>query len=135
IPFTFKSSWRNKRRTLLTIASITTSLCLLGVLIAVYHSFYYRQGAPQEALRLVTRNRVSLVFSLPEYYEPRIRQIPGVREVCPSSWYGGIYIDDRPEHFFPRFATDPENIFKVYPEMKISPEELKAFQSERTAAA
>jgi putative ABC transport system permease protein len=135
VPFTFRSSLRNKRRTFLTVASIGISLFLLGMLIAIYHAFYYRTGPPEEALRLVTRNRVSLTFALPEYYGERIKQIAGVREVVPTSWFGGIYIDNRPEHFFPRFATDPEKIFTVYPEFKISPEELKAFQADRTAAA
>ena len=135
VPFAFKNSLRNKRRTFLTIASLAVSLFLLGMLMALYHAFYFREGPPQEALRLVTRHRVSLVFSLPENYEPRVRQVGGVREVTSRTWFGGIYIDNRPEHFFPRFATDPEKIFLVYPEMKITPEELKAFQSDRAGAA
>jgi len=135
IPFAFKNSLRNKKRTILTIASISVSLFLLGILIAVYHAFYFRAAPPEQALRLVMRNRVSLTFSIPEYYEPKIRQISGVKEVVSRSWFGGLYIDNRPEHFFPRFATDPERIFKVYPEMTVDPEQLKAFQSERTAAA
>jgi putative ABC transport system permease protein len=135
IPFAFKNSLRNKRRTILTIASISVSLFLLGMLIAVYHAFYFRPGPPEQALRLVMRNRVSLTFPIPEYYESKIRRIAGVREVVSRSWFGGLYIDNRPEHFFPRFGTDPERIFKVYPEMTIDPEQLKAFQSERTAAA
>jgi putative ABC transport system permease protein len=134
VPFAFKNSLRNKRRTILTIASISVSLFLLGMLIAVYHAFYYRNAAPEEALRLVTRNRVSLAFPLPEYYEQQIKKISGVREICPRSWFGGIYIDSRPEHFFARFSTDPEKIFRVYPEVKISPEELKAFQADRAGA-
>jgi len=135
VPFAFKNSLRNKRRTILTIASISISLFLLGMLVAVYHAFYYREAPPEQALRLVVRHRVSLTFPLPEYYEQRIRQIQGVREVCPVSWFGGIYIDRRPEHFFARFSADPERIFLVHSEFKISPEQLKAFQSERTAAA
>jgi len=135
VPFAFKNSLRNKRRTLLTIASVSVSLFLLGMLVAVYHAFYYRSAAPEEALRLVTRNRVSLAFPLPEYYEPQIKKMTGVREICPRSWFGGIYIDNRPEHFFARFSTDPEKIFHVYPEVKISPEELKAFQGDRAGAA
>ena len=135
IPFAFKNSLRNKRRTILTIASISVSLFLLGVLIAVYHAFYFRAAPPEQALRLVMRNRVSLTFSIPEYYEPKIRQIAGVKEVVSRSWFGGLYIDNRAEHFFPRFGTDPERVFKVYPEMTVDPEQLKAFQSERTAAA
>ena len=135
IPFAFKNSIRNKRRTILTILSISVSLFLLGMLFALYHAFYYRSGPPEQALRMVTRNRVSLTFSLPEYYGEKIRQVSGVKYLTTRTWFQGLYIDNRPEHFFPRFATDPEMIFQVYPEMKISPDELKAFQSERTAAA
>ena len=32
LPFVLKNSWRNRRRTLLTIVSISVSLCLLGEL-------------------------------------------------------------------------------------------------------
>ncbi len=135
VPFAFKNSLRNKRRTLLTIASISVSLFLLSMLIAIFHLFYYRQASPQEALRLVTRHRVSLTFSLPEYYRERIKKVPGVREVGRDSWFGGIYIDNRPEHFFARFASDAEKVFAVQPEYKITPEQLKAFQSDRQGAA
>ena len=135
LPFAFKNSLRNKRRTILTILSISVSLFLLGMLFALYHAFYYRAGPPEQALRMVTRNRVSLTFPLPEWYGEKIRQVSGVKHLTTRTWFQGQYIDNRPEHFFPRFATDPEMIFQVYPEMKISPDELKAFQSERTAAA
>jgi putative ABC transport system permease protein len=135
VPFAFKNSLRNKRRTFLTIASISVSLFLLGMLFAVYHAFYYQAETPSGALRLVVRNRVSLTFSLPEYYEEKIRKVKGVKEVSPSSWFGGTYIDSRPEHFFARFSTDPEKIFKVMTDFKVDPEQLKAFQNERTAAA
>jgi putative ABC transport system permease protein len=135
LPFAFKNSLRNKRRTLLTIVSIGFSLFLLSMLIAIFHLFFYAEGPPQEALRMVTRHRVSLAFPLPEYYGERIKRVQGVREVCPLTWFGGIYIDNRPEHFFARMATDPEKFFQTYSEFKISPEHLKAFQSERTAAA
>ncbi len=135
VPFAFKNSLRNKRRTFLTIASISVSLFLLGMLFAVYHAFYYSPEAPSAALRLVVRNRVSLTFSLPEYYEEKIRKVAGVKEVSPASWFGGIYIDNRPEHFFARFSTDPEKIFKVATDFKVDPGQLKAFQNERTAAA
>src|SRR4030095_7068049 len=131
----FKNSLRNNRRPILTISSISVSLFLLGMLIAVYHAFYFRAAPPEQALRLVMRNRVSLTFPIPEYYEPKIRQISGVKEVVARSWFGGQYIGDRPEHFFARFGTDPERIFKVDPEMKIDPEQLKTFQNDRTAAA
>lgn len=135
LSFALKNALRNKRRTLLTVASVSVSLFLLGTLISIYHAFYHREGDPEQALRLVTRNRVSLTFSLPEHYEQQIRKVPGVRQLAPTSWFGGVYLDNRPENFFPRFATDPQRIFEVYREFKVPPDQLKAFQSERTAAA
>ena len=37
LPLVLKNCWRNRRRTFLTIASISVSMCLLGVMIAMYH--------------------------------------------------------------------------------------------------
>ena len=135
LPFALKNALRNRRRTLLTVLSVSVSLFLLGTLIAVYFAFYHRDGAPEEALRLATRHRVSLTFPLPEYYSARIRQVPGVTRVCRASWYGGVYIDRRPEHNFARFAVDHDQIFDIRPELKIAPDQRAAFERERTAAA
>jgi hypothetical protein len=84
IPFAFKNSLRNKRRTILTIASISVSLFLLGMLIAIYHAFYFRAAPPEQALRLVMRNRVSLTFSIPEYYEPKSARSQGSKRLFPA---------------------------------------------------
>lgn len=48
-----KNVWRNRRRTTLTVISIGVSLCLLGVLMAVYKAFYLAQATPEQARRLV----------------------------------------------------------------------------------
>ena len=40
LPLILKNCWRNRRRTLLTIASIGVSMCLLGVMIAMFHAMY-----------------------------------------------------------------------------------------------
>src|SRR6266516_4211405 len=39
--------------------------------------------------RLVTRHSVSLVYNLPLSYEGRIAQVPGVKGVAISTWFGG----------------------------------------------
>ena len=80
LPLILKNCWRNRRRTILTIVSIGVSMCLLGVMIAVYHALYLSDPTPEQALRLVTRNRVSLTQVLPESYGARLRQLPGVQE-------------------------------------------------------
>jgi len=133
LPLILKNCWRNRRRTVLTILSIGVSLCLLGVLMAIYHAFYFADPPPGSALRLVTRNKVSLAFPMPQSYRDKIKQIPGVREVGISQWFGGKYIDNRPEHMFARFAVEPDRIFILRSEITIPEDQQKAFQQERTA--
>jgi putative ABC transport system permease protein len=129
-----KNSWRNRRRTTLTVISIGVSLCLLGVLLAMYAAFFYSKPSAYQALRLVTRNRVSLAFPMPIYYGGKIRSIPHVREVGMTQWFGGTYKDARdPKNFFARFAVEPENIFVLRGEAQIPEDEKKAFLGERTA--
>ncbi|HEV2177786.1 MAG TPA: ABC transporter permease [Terriglobia bacterium] len=133
LPLILKNCWRNRRRTILTIASVGVSLCLLGVLMAIYHAFYFSDPAPAESLRLVTRNRVSLALPLPQFYGEKIKQIPGVRDVEIEQWFGGQYIDDRPEHMFARMAVQPDKFFGIYGEVQMPENQKKAFQQERTA--
>jgi putative ABC transport system permease protein len=134
LSFILKNAWRNRRRTILTVISISVSMCLLGVLMAVYHAFYLSDPPPGQALRLVTRHRVSLVFTMPQAYADRIRHIAGAREVVIRNWYGGVYKDARDfKNFFPRFATEPDRMFNVWTDLKIPEDQKKAFQSERSA--
>src|ERR1700676_108385 len=132
LPLVFKNSWRNKRRTSLTILSVGVSLCLLGVLMAIYHAFYLSTPSQYSALRLVTRNKVSLTVPLPQSYGDKIKTIPGVAEVARNQWFGGKYIDER--HFFAQFGTDPEKLFVLRPEVSLPEDQKRAFITERTAA-
>ncbi len=132
--FVRKSAFRNRRRSLLTVMSIAVSILLLTVLMTIWHSFYIEQGPPDTALRLMTRHRVSLTFFLPIYYADKIRSISGVTHVAPVTFYMGRYIDDRPEHFFPSFATDPNLYMDVAADKVVDPEELKAWKADRTGA-
>jgi len=119
--FVTKNAFRNKRRSLLTVASIGVSLLLLTFMITLWHGFYVDQGSADSTRRLVTRHRVSLTFSLPGFYREKIRAVPGVTAVVPNSWFGGLYKDDKPENFFAQFGTDPDEFPKVYPEIRYQP--------------
>jgi len=59
LPLVFKNSLRNKRRTILTLLSIAASLCLLGMLMAIYWSFYFTEASKEQSLRLIVRRRMS----------------------------------------------------------------------------
>ncbi len=134
LPLMIKNSWRNRRRTTLTVLSMTASLCLLGVLFSLYHFFYLTDAPPEQALRLITYSRVSLAVAIPLSYQQQIARVPGVRAVIPMQWFGGTYKDNRDfKNFFARFATDPNTMFVAYPEYKVPEDQKRAFQQERTA--
>jgi putative ABC transport system permease protein len=129
--FVTKSAFRNKRRTLLTMLGIALPLVILTIMMTVWRAFYLNNGSEQSTQRLITRHRVSLTFSLPIYYRQKMATVPGVVAVVPTQWFGGLYIDDKPEHFFAQFATDPEDFFHVYTDFKIPPDQLDAWQHDR----
>jgi len=132
--FIVRNTFRNKRRSLLTMISISFSLLLLTLMICIWRSFYVDQVAPEAARRLIIRDRVSLAFFLPGYYREKIRSLHGVTAIAPMTWFGGRYIDDRPEHFFAQLATDPDEYLKVASDKITPPEQVKAWQLDRAGA-
>src|SRR5712691_2140793 len=113
LPLMLKNSLRNRRRSALTILSMAASLCLLGVLFALYRGLFLAPPSPGQELRLVTRHRVSLTQFLPLSYRDRIVQVPGVREAMVWQWFGGTYKDAREQkNFFARFTVEPERVFR-----------------------
>ena len=129
--FVTKSAFRNKRRSLLTVASIAFSLLLLSIMLSVWRSFYIDKGAPDSALRIMTRHKVSLANFLPIYYRDKIRAIPGVVHVVPMTWFGGTYIDNKPENFFAQFATDADEYFDVAADKVMPADQLAAWKKDR----
>src|SRR5215469_5122763 len=132
--FVVRNTFRNKRRSLLTVVSISFSLLLLTLMICIWRSFYIDQVAPEAARRLIIRDRVSLAFFLPAYYREKIRAVPGVSAVVPITWFGGRYIDDRPEHFFAQLGTDPDEYLKVASDKITPPDQVKSWQQDRAGA-
>ena len=133
-PLILKNALRNRRRSALTVLSVAASFCLLGVLMSMYHMFFFSSPEPGQELRLVVRNRVSITNSMPASYEQRIRQVEGVREITVFQYFGGAYKDSRDmKNYFARFGVEPEKFFIVSPHYRIPAEQKRAFQRERTA--
>jgi len=131
----FKNSLRNRRRSALTMVSIGMSLCLLGVLGALYRGLFLAPPAPGQELRLVVHHKVSITQALPASYEAKIRQVPGVREAMIWQWFGGSYKDPRDQkNFFARFCVEPDKFFKVRPEISMPEDQQQAFLHLRTGA-
>ncbi|WP_031496891.1 ABC transporter permease [Bryobacter aggregatus] len=135
LPLILKNTLRSKRRSILTILSVTMSFTLLGVLFAMYHALYFSDPTPGQALRLITRNRISLAVVMPASYKQKIQTVPGVQAVTISQWYGGQYKDQNADrrNNFARFAIEPEDFFKVHTDLTIPEEQKQAFIRERTA--
>ena len=125
---------RNKRRTFLTMASLAMALFILSLLGVVNDAMSF---ADESAIpdRLVVRNAISLTFPLPEAYEQRLRTIDNVVSVTPQNWFQGVYKDQRPENFFPRFTIDPATFRSVFYDLEWKEEEWEAFAAQRTAFA
>jgi putative ABC transport system permease protein len=130
-----KNSLRNRRRSILTILSIGMSLCLLGVLGALYQALFHAPATPGQELRLIVHHKVSITQAMPASYGDKIRHVPGVREEMIWQWFGGTYKDARDQkNFFARFAVEPDKFFKVRPEIALPDDQQKSFAHLRTAA-
>ena len=124
--------FRRKTRTIFTLLSVLAAFLLFGMLDAVRSAF----NAPPSAAganRLVVSSRISIIQPLPQSLLPRIKAIPGVKDVAYANWFGGYYQDPKNQNVMFQIAVDPTYL-DVYPEFIVPPEQRKAFQETRTGA-
>ncbi|MEO5811198.1 MAG: FtsX-like permease family protein [Rhodanobacter sp.] len=121
--------FRRKTRTFLTLVSILAAFLLFGMLDGVRESFNSIGKSAVGAQRLQTSSKLSFIETLPLALLARIAQVPGVKDVAYANWFGGAYQDPRNQIF--TFAVSP-NYVDQYPEVVVTPEMRKAFDSSRT---
>jgi putative ABC transport system permease protein len=126
-----RNALRNRRRLTLTLGSVAVSLFLLTLLQVVLRGLTDPATTEEAALRIVVRHKVSLANMLFSRYKTRLERMPGVRHCTKLLWFGGIYRDEK--NFFPQFACDADQLFKVLSEATIDSRQLERFISERTA--
>ena len=123
-----KNTFRHRLRTGLTMLGIIVAILAFGMLQTLVNAWY--EGANlASSTRLVTRNAISLVFSLPLAYRDRIRGVPGVKRVTWVNWFGGVYKE--PSNFFPQFAADARSFLDMYPELRFVEGDADAFLRDR----
>jgi putative ABC transport system permease protein len=123
-----RNALRHRLRTLLTILGITIAILAFGLLRTVVSAWYAGVNA-SSSTRLITRNAVSLIFSMPISYLERIKRVDGVKGVSYANWFGGVYITEK--NFFPNFAIEPGTYLGLYPEFKLPDDQFRAFISDR----
>lgn len=130
IKLIYRNALRHRLRTGLTILAIAVSVLAFSVLRTMVTAWYSGVDL-SSAGRLVTRNAVSLGFSLPVSYRDKISLIKGVKLVSYANWFGGVYLDKK--NFFANWAIDPGRYFELYPEYVLPPDQYSAFRRERKA--
>jgi putative ABC transport system permease protein len=122
--------FRSKTRTSLTLLSVIAAFLLFGMLDSVRVAFN-SGGSVAGADRLIVSSKLSLTQMLPYSLSPQIASTPGVGKSAFAAWFGGIYRD--PKNFFPNFSVS-DNYFELYPEFEVPPDQMKAWQADRSGA-
>jgi putative ABC transport system permease protein len=83
--------------------------------------------------RLIARNKISITFPMPLSYVQKIKDVVGDRGIVGyQNWFGGVYPKD--EHgFFATLASD-DQMYALYPEIVIPPDQYAAFNDDRQGA-
>jgi putative ABC transport system permease protein len=127
----FANLFRKKIRLILTVGSFAIAL-LLFMFLAVVKSAFSRGVEVAGADRLIVRNRIGLIQTMPISYGDKILAIPGVKFVTHDHWFGGVYQDEK--NFFPQLVIDTETHRQVYSEFVVPDEQWSNFVKDRQGA-
>lgn len=119
---------RHKLRNALTVIGVAVSVLAFGLLRTTVDAWYAGVAA-SSSTRLVTRNAVSIIYTLPISYGERIRAVDGVTLVSAGNWFGGVYLDEK--NFFPNFAVQARPYLTLYPEIILDQAQKEVFLRDR----
>ncbi len=123
---------RKKLRTLLTLLCILIAFVLFGLLSSIKQALTGGISVAGQN-RLVVRNKVSLILSLPVSYKQRMERIPGVSLATHQTWFGGVF-QQQPKVFFMQNPVVPEEFLDMHPEIALPDAQKKAWFQTRTGA-
>ena len=103
---------RNKVRTVLTMLSVFVALFLFCALHGLTDTLSDSVTVGSEQ-RMIVRNKLSLVFPLPQSQLAQLSALPGVTSVSWSNWFGG-QDPVNPHDFFAQFAVDARTYLPMY---------------------
>ena len=123
--------FRRRTRTVLTLVSITVAFLLFGLLRSIADAFTV--GVDVAGVdRLIVQPKYSIIDPLPIRHLNEIVRVPGVAMATHADWFGGFYQERK--NFFPKYPVNPKEWFTAYPEFRIDPAQLEAFENTRTGA-
>src|SRR5262249_27443775 len=122
---------RNRRRTLLTVLSISASLFVFSALASIPAVANRILEDSASSVRIACHNRAGLAYQLPAAYQRRIATAAHVVAVSPESWFGGIYHELYDQ--FGNQAVDPNTAELVWRDWNVPHEQWEEFRRRRTA--
>jgi putative ABC transport system permease protein len=130
LKYIWRNVTRNKLRSILTILSVGFSLSLMTVLYGYIAMQSVWGDEAEQYNRIVVMNTQGFSGLLPIAYVDRVCQVDGIRAAVPYAWYGGKYKDES-QMTFAQFGTDPDQVFEVWSEFEIDPDQLRDWQRNR----
>ncbi len=130
LPLIWKNVMRNELRSLFTCMSIAVSLFLVTLLYAYMAMQAEIAENNKGQNRLMVMHQSGLTALLPLQHVDRVRAVEGVKVATAWNWFGGKYKDDRIP--FAQFATDPKLVFQILDDLVVPPDQLAAFERDRT---
>jgi putative ABC transport system permease protein len=130
LPLVWANLRRRKLRLVFTFISILLAFLMFGMLDALRTSLSQAINLAG-ADRLMLQSKVNITVSNPRSHFEKVKSVPGVLAVAPFNWFGGVFKDSKQQ--IQVQVTDPEEFMKVYPEVKLKPEELAAWKNDRQA--
>ncbi len=123
---------RNKLR--LTLTAVAVAVAILAFIMLRTLIWSWTAAMDQAAAdRIGSRHKVSMIMPLPKRYAEEIKQIPGVTQVAYASWFGAKY-PKKEDEFFATIAVEPDDILKVYDEIKVPADQVEAWKQNRRGA-
>lgn len=130
--FILKNALRNGRRAMLTVASVAISCGLLVTLLTLQRELTVPPESESASFRIIARNKVSLAQPLPYRQGATIEKIPGVRQVSPFTFFGGLFREETATSWA-QFGVDPKRFREFIMEGRISQGTYEDFVNDRNA--
>ena len=127
----FRNTLRNRRRTILTVASVAVCTCLVAILWATYRYLETPPEVDRTHLILSVTARTSVTIPLPVSYQSQIAKVPGVAAAMPLFWFDGRYGKDA--DLVPALALDAQKLLAFLSNWHVPEDQLRAFVGERNA--
>lgn len=130
--FILKNALRNGRRAMLTVASVAISCGLLVTLLTLQRELTVPPESESASFRIIARNKVSLAQPLPARQMATIEKIPGVRQVSPFTFFGGMFREETATSWA-QFGVEPKRFREFIMEGRISQGSYEDFVNDRNS--